>query len=112
MKIRQISVGRLAAGNIRRAFSAVAVGAVLAAMTPAIAQVYVRVGPPVARVEVVPPRPGPGWAWHPGRWDWRGGRWVWLGGRYVRGPRVGAAWVTGHWVHRPRGWVYVRGHWR
>jgi hypothetical protein len=95
----------------RRALGAAGVVALLAAMTPAMAQVYVNIAPPAARVEVLPPRPHPGWVWRPGYWAWHG-RWVWVGGLYVHPPHVGAAWVPGHWAHHPRGWVWVPGHWR
>jgi WXXGXW repeat (2 copies) len=111
MKNGNTSTRRRVFASIRPALGAAAVLAILATSVPATAQVYVRVGPPAARVEVVPPRPGPGYVWRPGYWAWRH-RWVWVGGRYLRGPHPHAAWVPGHWAHRPRGWVWINGHWR
>ena len=76
------------------------------------AEIIIGVTPPALQAEIVPPVPGPGWAWRPGYWRWNGVRYVWVGGRYLRGPRAGAVWVAGHWAERPRGWVWVPGHWR
>ncbi len=111
------------ASSLRHGAGAVAVLALLATGAPALAQpsgvqliqadVFVRLGPPPLRREVIPPRPGARYVWQPGHWWWRGSRWVWGGGRWVIGPRVGAAWVPGHWIHRgARGWVWLGGHWR
>ena len=41
--------------------------------TTALAQVVVRVGPPLPRVEVVPAARA-GYLWTPGNWAWRGNR--------------------------------------
>lgn len=75
------------------------------------ADVYVRIGPPAARVEVVPPPPvGPHrWVWVPGYWRWNGNRYVWLPGQYVR--RTHGNWRSGYWAHRPGGWVWIGGRW-
>ena len=74
---------------------------------PAAAQVYVRVGPPPPRYEVVPP-PRPGYAWQAGEWVWNGNRYVWRAGHFAR---HGGHWVPAHWRRTPNGWVRVEGHW-
>jgi hypothetical protein len=67
---------------------------------PTSALVELRVPPPPARVESVPPRPDAGGAvWIDGEWTWRRSRW---------------AWIPGRWVVPPAGetfspWVVVRG---
>ncbi len=108
--------------GVQRAAGALALLALVAGAAPAVAQTYrppiyaagvtVRIGPPPLRREVIPRRPGPGYAWHPGHWWWRGGRWVWGGGAWVIGPRVGARWAPGRFVHGRRGWVWTHGHYR
>jgi opacity protein-like surface antigen len=76
------------------------------------AQVYVRVGPPVAVVEHPGPRPHPGWVWTAGYHRWDGARYVWTPGAWVAPPRPHAVWVAHRWEHRSGGWVLVEGHWR
>jgi hypothetical protein len=111
METRNTPFWHRAFGSIRPALGAAAVLAMLATAAPAMAQVYVHVRPPAARVEEVPPLPGPGWVWTRGYWAWHG-HWAWVGGRYVRPPHPHAAWVSGYWHHHPRGWVWTGGHWR
>jgi WXXGXW repeat (2 copies) len=122
MGVRKTTLLERFAPGVLRAAGAVAVFALVAAAAPAVAQnyrppiyaaqVYVHVGPPALRREVIPRRPGARYAWRAGHWWWRGGRWAWAPGRWVIGPRAGAAWAPGHWVRRPRGWVWRPGHWR
>src|SRR5947207_41053 len=45
--------------------------------------VVVRVAPPPARDEVIPPARD-GFVWTPGYWRWNGHRHVWVNGKYVR----------------------------
>jgi hypothetical protein len=66
---------------------------------PTSALVEVGEPPPPARVEVLPPRPGPSAVWIDGEWMWRRGRWAWLSGRWCN-PPPGA-------VFSP--WVFERG---
>jgi hypothetical protein len=75
-------------------------------------RVYVHVGPPPVRREVVAVAPGPGYVWVPGYYSWSGSAYVWAPGRYVLPPRRGAVWVAPHWVHHSRGWYVVPGRWR
>lgn len=72
---------------------------------------YPRFGPPGHRVEVIPTRPGQGYAWVGGYWRWAGGNYAWVGGRWVR-PRHGREWVPGRWEERGRRWHWREGHWR
>ena len=72
--------------------------------------VYINIGPPPPRVEVMP-APRPGYLWTPGYWDWRHGRHYWVGGTWVR-ERPGyiytrPEWVNvgGHWHLRHSGWA-------
>jgi WXXGXW repeat (2 copies) len=75
-------------------------------------RVYVHVGPPAPRHEVVVVAPGPGYVWVPGYYTWSGSAYVWGAGHYVRPPRPGAVWVAPHWVHHQKGWYVVQGGWR
>ena len=77
-----------------------------------LAQVVVRVAPPVAVVEHPGPAPGPTYVWVGGYHRWDGHRYVWVPGHYVVPPRAGGVWVPAHWVARNGGWVFVEGHWR
>jgi hypothetical protein len=72
--------------------------------------VYVPIAPPQRRVEVKPARPGPEYAWQPGRWVWRSGRHVWIAGHWTKA-KGGRRWIPGHWRHTPRGWVWQSGRW-
>ena len=78
-------------------------------ITPATADIYVRVGPPPPRHEVVPVV-RPGWAWQPGYWNWNGHRYVWTNGHRVRAHR-GAHWVPHRWQQDHGRWRMDRGHW-
>src|SRR3569833_1609995 len=88
---------RLLAGEL------LAAGVSGAAIQPADARGFVRVGPPPP-VPFVVPAPHPRWAWTRGNWRWDGLRWVWAPG-YWAPPPYRDAWVPGHWTHRPGGWV-------
>ena len=87
---------------------AAAVGAVTVP-TVAAADVFVRVGPPPARVEVAPPARH-GYVWVRGYWDWRSHRHVWIGGHWVR-ERPGYVYHSPRWVERNGGWYMERGRW-
>ena len=76
------------------------------------AQVYVRIGPPPPRREVIVTRPAPGYVWVRGYHQWNGNAYVWVPGRWVLPPREHVVWVDGHWRHEGRGWIWVEGHWR
>lgn len=83
----------------------------LAAGSASSAQIYVRIGPPPPRREVVVARPGPGYVWVAGYHRWDGRAYVWVPGQWVL-PRAGYhRWVPGHWRETHRGWVWVEGHW-
>lgn len=75
---------------------------------PALAYVYVQVGPPAPIVETVPARPGSGYVWVPGYYRWGGGRYVWVHGSYVR---HAGAWCGGHWHHNHHGYYWTEGRW-
>ena len=76
--------------------------------------VWVRVGPPPRREEVIVERerPGPEFVWINGYYRWDGAVYAWVPGRWERPPRARAVWVTGRWYHERRGWYWVEGHWR
>ena len=101
-----------------RRFLALIVLAVLASsLSPAAAlagaRVYVRVGPPVAIVEVQPVAPTRLHVWVPGYHRWDGNAHVWVPGQWMVPPPRHTAWVPGHWVHHAHnGWYWVEGHWR
>ena len=81
-------------------------------VAPAMAQVYVRVGPPRPLAERRIPAPGPRYVWTPGYHRWDGRAYAWVPGAWVLPPRPHAHWVRAHWVHRRGGWLFVEGHWR
>ncbi len=102
MKIRNVLVSALLAAGI--------IGAVA---TPSVAiaagGVYVNVGPPPERVEVVP-QLRRGYVWAPGYWNWRGHRHVWVKGHAVRA-REGYAYQPHRWVERDGRWNLERARW-
>jgi len=74
-------------------------------------RIYVRVGPPKARVIVVKPaKPYRHAVWVNGHWQYRHGRYVWIKGYWVN-PRPGFRYVAAHWQRTPHGYCYVPGHW-
>ena len=75
----------------------------------AAADVYVRIGPPPPRYEVVP-AVRPGWVWQPGYWSWNGHRYVWFRGHRVRAHR-GEHWVPHRWVGNGHRWRMEGGRW-
>jgi hypothetical protein len=98
--------------NVRKTLLAlgIAVGSIATlSATPASADIYVRVGPPAPRHEVVP-IVQPGWVWQPGYWNWNGHRYVWVRGHRVRAHR-GAHWAPHHWIEDGGRWRMERGHW-
>jgi hypothetical protein len=74
--------------------------------------VFVRVGPPAYRAEVVGVAPGPGYAWVAGYWGWGRAAYYWIPGRWVARPYARARWEPGRWRHRGQGWYWVPGRWR
>ena len=83
------------------------------ALPTAIAQVYVRIGPPPPpRREVVAVRPGPRYVWVPGYNRWDGRAYAWTPGAWVLPPPNRRGWVPGRWRNTPRGYYWTEGHWR
>jgi hypothetical protein len=78
----------------------------------AMAEVVVRIAPPVAVVETRGVAPGPGYVWINGYHRWDGNAYVWTAGRWEMPPRPHARWVAHRWVHRRGGYVLIEGHWR
>ncbi len=74
--------------------------------------VYVRRAPPAARVEILSPRPGRGYAWVSGNWRWDRDGYFWTQGRWERSPSGRSLWVQGNWQRGDRGWYWTPGHWR
>ena len=87
-----------------------AVGCVVEARGPG-GEVEVGSEPPLPRVDVETPIPGPGFLWVGGEWGWEGGRWAWHGGHWDRPPHPGAHWMAGHYETRGGRRVYRRGGW-
>ena len=96
---------------IKKLLFAGAIAATMGATLPstAAAEVFVRVAPPAARVEVAP-EPRRGYVWVPGYWDWRGHRHVWVNGHWVR-ERRGYVYYAPRWVERNGGWYMERERW-
>ena len=98
--------------NARKTLLALAIATgSIATVAPvgASAEIYVRVGPPPLRQEVVPTL-SPGWVWSPGYWNWNGHRYVWVRGHSVRG-RHGHHWVPDRWSEDHGHWRRHHGHW-
>ena len=85
---------------------------VTACPVPPPGAVYVRVGPPPIRSEVIGIAPGPGYVWVNGYWTWNGAEYIWVPGTWQRPPHSGAIWVRAHWRHHRNGWYFVEGHWK
>jgi hypothetical protein len=82
---------------------------------------------PELRVEVMGPRPHPGWSFVRGHWRWAPGGWAWVPGHWVDHevaampamivetrpppPSPREFWVRGHWVWEGNHWQWMRGHW-
>jgi hypothetical protein len=79
---------------------------------PPAGRVYVAVGPPPERVEVIDVAPSPGFVWVRGYWRYDGYGYVWMPGRWVAVDRRYREWVPGHWKRDRRGWYWVEGRWR
>ena len=71
--------------------------------------VYVNVGPPPDRYEVIP-APRRGYVWSPGYWDWRNNKHVWVRGSSVR-ERAGYTYQPHRWVEHDGRWTQERGRW-
>jgi hypothetical protein len=102
---------------MRRFLGAIVLGVLASSLSPSAAlagaRVYVRVGPPVAVVEVRPAAPSRQHVWVAGYHRWDGNAHVWVPGQWAVPPARYTAWVPGHWVHHPHnGWYWVEGHWR
>jgi hypothetical protein len=96
------------------AAAALAVGGALGFGTAANADRYyyyesITVGPPVARVEVVP-APRAGYIYEQGHYVWDGSRYVWSDGRYIA-ERPGHTWTAYVLEQRGPTWYYSGGHW-
>jgi len=103
-------------GSFRAPTSAVALGmlalTLLLSCGPPAGRVYVAVGPPPERVEVIGVAPSPGFVWVRGYWRYDRDGYVWVPGRWVALDRRYREWVPGHWKRDRRGWFWVEGRWR
>ena len=93
-------------------FFAIGIVALALSVGASAAEVYVRIGPPHPRREVIVARPGPAYVWTPGYYAHDGTRYNWVAGTWVLPPHRHAHWVPGHWRHRAAGYYWVPGHWR
>jgi hypothetical protein len=71
---------------------------------------YLNVGPPPLRYEVVP-APRYGYVWAPGYWHWTGHRHLWVAGHWVR-HRPGYYYEPARWVDYDGRWRYRSPYWR
>jgi hypothetical protein len=81
-------------------------------MSPVLADVLVRIGPPHFIVERREHRPSREHVWVSGYHRWDGNAYNWSPGRWEQPPRGRGHWVAHRWVHHRDGWVLVEGHWR
>ena len=98
--------------NVRRNLIALCLGLGTLGATvamPAAADVWVSIGPPAPRYEVVPVLE-PGWVWAPGYWAWNGHRYHWVSGHRIRAQH-NAHYVPHRWVHDHGRWRLENGHW-
>lgn len=86
-----------------------AIGTVAIPQAAVAASVYINVGPPPMREEIVPVQRR-GYMWAPGHWDYRGNRHVWINGSSVR-ERRGYTYQPHRWVQDGDRWHQQRGHW-
>lgn len=97
---------------IRFAGAAALLALAACAPLPPAGAVFVRVGPPAYREEVIGVAPGPGYVWVAGYWAWGGADYYWVPGRWVARPYPRAVWVPGRWRAHRHSWYWVEGHWR
>lgn len=92
---------------------AMAIIASAAMVTPASAQISIRIGspPPAIRYEEQGPMPGQGFVWIEGYWQPQGRHYRWVQGRWERPPYEGAYWSHPHYDHYRKGWQLHEGHW-
>lgn len=79
-------------------------------VTPANAEIIVRIPPPPLRVEVVP-APRPGYVWGGGHWGWRNNKHYWVNGSWVQ-ERRGYHYTQHTWTERNGRWHMAPGSWR
>ncbi|MEO7050459.1 MAG: hypothetical protein ABI128_02230 [Rhodanobacter sp.] len=98
---------------LRAAGALLAIGAIAAIPTRAVAGVYVSVNiaPPILPVYAQPMVPGPGYLWTPGYWAWSGDGYFWVPGTWVLPPYMGALWTPGYWGWGSGGYVFHGGYW-
>jgi hypothetical protein len=101
----------------RRAFSALALGALAALAGCVVAPVggypagaVVTVPPPAPQYEVIGLAPFVGAVWFGGYWNWVGGSYAWVPGYWGR-PRPGYRWVPPVWHRSGPGWRQSPGYW-
>ncbi len=97
---------------LKRLLSGVALVALAACVYPPPGAIFVRVGPPVYREEVIGVAPGPEYVWVAGYWAWGGSDYYWVPGSWVMRPYPRAVWVPGRWHGNRRGWFWAPGRWR
>jgi hypothetical protein len=81
-------------------------------MTPAHAEIVVRLRPPISIHEHRTVRPSVRHVWVGGYHRWDGKAYAWEPGRWDVPPREHAVWVAPRWRHRNDGYVFVEGRWR
>ena len=79
-------------------------------VTPASAEIIVRIAPPALRTEVVP-APRANRVWVAGHWDWRNRQHQWVPGTWIR-ERRGYQYNQPAWTERNGRWHMERGNWR
>ena len=90
---------------------------VLAAPTPASAQIAVgvglsvNIGPPALPVYVQPPAPAPNLIWAPGYWGWGLAGYCSVPGTWVAAPQPGYLWTPGYWGYSGGYYAWHGGYW-
>ena len=98
--------------SLTRLLSGLALAALAACVYPPAGALFVQVGPPPIREEVIGVAPGADYVWVAGYWAWGGSDYYWVPGSWVVRPYPYAVWEPGRWRGNRRGWYWAPGHWR
>jgi hypothetical protein len=98
-----------------RAFSTVALAAIVAGAFPVAAPAQVAVAidiaPPAIPIYTQPAAPAQNDIWTPGHWAWGPAGYYWVPGTWVAAPQAGYLWTPGYWGYQNNNYVWNGGFW-